>query len=657
MPNFYSCFDSCLRAALTVLLILGAADLLAQCADTCRLGAEQDGKSCQLWDSNTSSWQAQPWDGSGHLHNRARVHTAWLRERLMPVGGVMGAVFTDDALDQVALYVSRRDSAIWTGVYLAAESLRLMTTDAPDAAEQIAKTVQTLHRWWTISGDPGYLARYAAPAESPAPVLAALPADDDEVQRDVPFNGGIWHWRGRVSRDQYQGVLLGYSLAYQATDDPQLRELIRSDIVTFVEQLMRRESREVEIWLGGIRWSNRVELEHVVYTDDETDDGKPIIEIDPDSFDVDARGLVPFWPKPSAILRDIPGLGWLPDIQLPTQAIQLAAAFTIALQVTEGIPAYAGRRAAIAAHYQQHASDWLGIAVDWRNTNRCGDGYFGLNIAFLPAFSWARLETDPARRGWVQRKVLRDALWNAVATHKNVHFAFSYASQAPAEDALGGIIDAHVAQLRLFPPAPQLSLTLDLRGLYPQDPACPGLSTVAANVDQRAAASFIWERQPWNLYSEGTRRLVFPGIDFLLPYWMGRYQGFIEDDAPGTCLDWRFSGGALDIDGDGTADALTDGLLIVRYLLGYRNEALVQAAIAPGCTRCDHDSIHARIEQVKGQFDLDADESLNALTDGQLLIRYLFGYRGAVLTQDTVAPGCKRCDAQDISEYAAKLLP
>ena len=630
---------------------------MAQCSDTCLLGAEENGALCQLWDSNTQTWQAQPAEGAGRLHNRARVHTSWLRERLMPVGGVMSVLFDDDALTEVGQYANKRDSAIWTGVYLAAESLRYMSTGAPDAADQIADTLETLHRWWTISGDPGYLARYAAPADSTQQVLAILPADDPEVQRDVAFEGSTWHWRGRVSRDQYQGVLLGYSLAYEATDDVQLRELIRADVVGFVEQLMRREERDVEIRVGGARLSTRAELQYVVYTDDETDGGNPIIEIDLGSSEVNASGLVPFWPEPSAFLREVPALAWLPDIELPTQAIQLAAAFRVALQVTEGVPGYSERRAAIAAHYAGEVDDWLRIATDWRNTNQCGDAYFGRNIAFLPAFNWARLETEPMRRGRIQRELLRDALWDAVTDHKNVHFAFIYASQAPTEDLVSSIISDHVAQLGLFPPAPQIAVPVDLSALYPENPDCPGLSAVAVDVDEREAASFIWERPPWKLSSPGTERLVFPGIDFLLPYWMGRYYGFLDDDVPGTCLDWRFPGGAVDIDGDGNADALTDGLLLIRYLFGFRGQALVEAALGPGCLRCTDSAIEARIEQVKPRFDVDGDGQLDALTDGLLVIRYLFGFGGDALVAGAVGLGCERCDPARIGDHCAKLLP
>jgi hypothetical protein len=42
----------------------------------------------------------------------------------------------------------------------------------------------------------------------------------------------------------------------------------------------------------------------------------------------------------------------------------------------------------------------------------------------------------------------------------------------------------------------------------------------------------------------------------------------------------------LDIDGNGEADALTDGILILRYLFGFRGATLIDGAVAPDCTRC-----------------------------------------------------------------------
>ena len=514
----------------------------ASCTDTCLYGSVgAEDTRCALWDSTVGDWVRQPSTGPGELHHRARHYAALLHAWMLPAGGVMSAQFSDAALNEVVVYGGKRDSAIWTGVYLASEALRFLATGAPDAARSMEETIATLHRWWRISGDPGYLARYAAPADSSAPIQALLSADEPEVHRDVLFEDALWHWRGHISRDQYQGVLLGYSLAYQATSNPQVREIIRQDVVEFVEQLMRSERRPVQIILNGRTMTQEVSIPYAVFSQADAPNGIPALTIQLSPFSAAGEGVLFFTPDAADLIRQLPGLRRFPSIYQETQTIQLASIFRIALQVTEDVPAYASRRRAIADHYEQHVDKWLSIAEGWRNTNRCDEGYFGLNIGFIPLYNWIRLETNPARQARLRDAVLRDAMWAEVAEHKNVFFALIYGSQAPLAEDAQAIIDAHVEQLARFPAGPNLSQPRDLRGVYPESTQCPGISSVAVNVDERVPASFTWERHPWKLYDPGTPNLMYPGIDYLLAYWMGRFYGLIEDDASGTCLLWTNS--------------------------------------------------------------------------------------------------------------------
>jgi hypothetical protein len=53
----------------------------------------------------------------------------------------------------------------------------------------------------------------------------------------------------------------------------------------------------------------------------------------------------------------------------------------------------------------------------------------------------------------------------------------------------------------------------------------------------------------------------------------------------------------LDIDGNGTIEPLTDGILILRYLFGFTDDSLVAGAIDElGCTRCESDAIRAYLD-------------------------------------------------------------
>ena len=52
----------------------------------------------------------------------------------------------------------------------------------------------------------------------------------------------------------------------------------------------------------------------------------------------------------------------------------------------------------------------------------------------------------------------------------------------------------------------------------------------------------------------------------------------------------------LDIDGDGEAKPLTDGLLLIRYLFGFSGESLISGAIGAGATRRTAQEVEADIQ-------------------------------------------------------------
>lgn len=52
----------------------------------------------------------------------------------------------------------------------------------------------------------------------------------------------------------------------------------------------------------------------------------------------------------------------------------------------------------------------------------------------------------------------------------------------------------------------------------------------------------------------------------------------------------------VDVDGNGNTDALTDGLLVIRYLYGFRGDTLIGNAVGDGCTRCTAAEIEAYLE-------------------------------------------------------------
>ena len=116
----------------------------------------------------------------------------------------------------------------------------------------------------------------------------------------------------------------------------------------------------------------------------------------------------------------------------------------------------------------------------------------------------------------------------------------------------------------------------------------------------------------------------------------------------------------LDIDASLTStkyDALTDGLLVMRYLFGLTGTALTNGAVGGTATRSDPTAIKTYLDARSPRLDIDDSGTADALTDGLLVIRYLFGLRGSSLIAGAVDPLAKRKTAADIEAYLQTLLP
>ncbi len=109
---------------------------------------------------------------------------------------------------------------------------------------------------------------------------------------------------------------------------------------------------------------------------------------------------------------------------------------------------------------------------------------------------------------------------------------------------------------------------------------------------------------------------------------------------------------AFDADGNDTVDSDTDGLLINRYLFGYREDALIKSAVGTDCTRCTTEEIEDYLQDSTA-FDVDGNKAVDGGTDGILIDRYLSGYRGDALIKGVVGANCIRCTAEAVEAYLA----
>ena len=112
----------------------------------------------------------------------------------------------------------------------------------------------------------------------------------------------------------------------------------------------------------------------------------------------------------------------------------------------------------------------------------------------------------------------------------------------------------------------------------------------------------------------------------------------------------------LDIDGNGSTSPLTDGLLVLRFQFGFTGTTLTSGAVGAGCARCEAAAITPYLSGLGATLDIDGNTLIGPLTDGLLVLRFLFGFSGATLTTGAVGGGCSRCDATAIGVYLETLI-
>ena len=100
-------------------------------------------------------------------------------------------------------------------------------------------------------------------------------------------------------------------------------------------------------------------------------------------------------------------------------------------------------------------------------------------------------------------------------------------------------------------------------------------------------------------------------ISVTLIFWGG-----LCSTASANTLSW-------DVDKNAEMDALTDGLLILRYSFGINNESLTNDVIASDSPLSNSEVITS-VAETMTIADIDGNGEVDALTDGLLILRYLF---------------------------------
>lgn len=104
-------------------------------------------------------------------------------------------------------------------------------------------------------------------------------------------------------------------------------------------------------------------------------------------------------------------------------------------------------------------------------------------------------------------------------------------------------------------------------------------------------------------------------------------------------------------------DGATDGLLIARYLAGFSGGALTGDALSNDATITDPAAVKTRLDNIRPALDVDGDGQYRVGTDGLLILRYLLGLRGNALIAGALGSNPVRSTAPDIEAFIQLLMP
>jgi len=441
---------------------------------------------------------------AGELYERA-VFVEENYQAYHSVNGIIWqGVFAGPEDTHPSLFGTGGDSAIFTGFYLAAAVYRFLVTRDEADLDIVFQTVRGLHILTHVSGTPGVIARCAFPADQAAAwrypdrwksrINAGLvyESPDDIVDAGDPdryYPRFIFY--AKATRDQLSGILYGLAvvLAELQPDDFQEKDQLYRTI-----QSVRDVTRQIAYAL----WT-RLEENCFVLMDHYYNTGTTSVLVD---------GLL---------------------------KVQLLSVYRAALNMFED-PGTAERSRIEEVYHDEFAWAFflndgnLDSLFNWLNLF---DGYYANNLRFARSFTVFLLEEDTGRRQQVAAYMTKH-VWRYVQDHRNTHFIFLYAAASCDQSRLGeGLLGLQELSLR---PLRNWSSPLYDQSFYPPPDVLlfGDVTGYVVPVHLREPTDyFIWQKDPFEtgdgeLEQEALKEAT--GLDFLLPYWMGRYYGFV--DAP-----------------------------------------------------------------------------------------------------------------------------
>ncbi len=362
---------------------------------------------------------------------------------------------------------SSDNDGLWTSLYVAAESFRYAATGQADAKANATESLNALLFLEQVTSLPGFIAR------------SYLPRGEGFKHGDgiwYPSKDGKWDWKGDTSSDELDGHFFAYGIYYDLVDDADARKRVVATTRRVMDRLIE----------GGYKYygPNGRRTRWGVYSPEEL------------------NGSYEWWPE-----RGLNSLSILTYLK-------------VAHHLTGDDKYHHAARELIDKHGYARNTIKQKITVPGM-VNHSDD-----ELAFVCYYNLLRLEKDPAVRRFYVKSIERS--WQIERPEHSPFFNFVYGSATEG----GFDLAESVEFLRDFP----LDLLhwrvdntgrRDVKTRFVVSRFGRRQSRVALPPSERAFMR--WNGNPYALAGGGDGRCEDDGAVWLLPYWMGRYHGFIAE--------------------------------------------------------------------------------------------------------------------------------
>jgi len=367
------------------------------------------------------------------------------------------------------------NDGLWTSLYVAAMSFKIGILKDEETKKLIKESFHALERLEKITGIPGFPARSIVEVGEPLKYHY-----DGEWHLDP---SGKWEWKGDTSSDELDGHFFAYALYYDLAADKKERERVKRLVERMIDHIIEHNWYLVDIDNKPTRWG--------VWNPEQLNHNKPIHGL-PDEDWREERGL---------------------------NSLEILSHLKVAYHVS-GKKMYQKKYLELIQKHGYAENVLNQNVIDLNDLN-----HSDVELAFCAYYPLLKYETDPKLL-----KIYKTSLektWKIVKPERNPWWNFTASLFLQKDD----IIEESVQTLRelvweqinwkmengqgpdiKLDPSYTKSEKLQSLEVLPYDQICI----------QR------WNSNPYQLDSGGDGKIEGDGVLFLLPYWMGRYHGFIR---------------------------------------------------------------------------------------------------------------------------------